>query len=348
MKLCYIENLVENDVIARPVMTEDYQVLLSEGTILKQEYIDKMRDFNIVSVYIEDKVDTEEVAILKDDTEEMFKNKVKDILGRHTYHNNEELVRLSQTADSIISDILEEEEVLEKVYDIKQRNADIYEHSVNICSLAILVAAKMKLEREKIHDIGVGCLLHDLGVRYLTIKYENINIDKLNEVERTEYKKHPVYGYSAIKDEKWLSDTSKNIILYHHEKKDGSGYPLHATVIPFECEIVSVCDVFDELICGIGYERLKVYEAVEYMKTYATFFDPKIVSVFLEFTAVYPIGSQVLTNEGELAVVVRQNSGFVDRPILKVVKDKNGNMIKEDKILNLIEEHHIFIDKVLN
>jgi len=348
MKLCNVENLVENDVIARPVMTEDYQVLLSEGTILKQEYIDKMKDFNIVSVYIEDKVDTEEVAILKDDTEEMFKNKVKDILGRHMYHNNEELVRLSQTADSIISDILEEEEVLEKVYDIKQRNADIYEHSVNICSLAILVAAKMEMDRDKIHDIGVGCLLHDLGIRYLTIHYENTNIEELNEVEKVEYKKHPVYGYSAIKDEKWLSDISKNIILYHHERKDGSGYPLHAAVIPFECEIVSVCDVFDELICGIGYERLKVYEAVEYMKTFATFFDPKIVSVFLEFTAVYPIGSQVITNQGELAVVIRQNNGFVDRPVLKVVKDQSGNMIKENKIINLIEEHHIFIDKVLN
>lgn len=348
MKLCKVEKLIENDVLARPVMTDNYQILLSEGTILKQEYIDKMKDFNIKSVYIEDKVDIEEVAILKDDTEQIFKDKVKNILGRHMYRNNEELISLSQTADSIIADILEEEEVLEKVYDIKQRNADIYEHSVNICSLATLVAAKMKLERDKIHDIGVGALLHDLGVRYLTIEYEDLDIEQCNEVERSEYKKHPIYGYSAIKDENWLSDISKNIILYHHEREDGSGYPLRATVIPFECEIVSVCDVFDELICGIGHKKYKVYEAVEYLKTYATFFNQEIVSTFLEFTAVYPIGSQVITNEGEMAIVVRQNNSFVDRPVLKIIKDKNGNMIQEEKILNLITENHIFIDKVLN
>lgn len=348
MKLCNVENLIENDVIAKPVMTDDYQVLLAEGTILKQEYIDKLKDFNINLVYIEDKINTEEVAILKDDTEVMLKNKVKDILGRHTYRNNEKLMNLSQTADSIISDILEEEEVLEKVYDIKQRNADIYEHSVNVCSYATLVAIKMKLDREIIHDIGVGCLLHDLGIRYLTIKYENVNIDMLNEVERTEYKKHPIYGYSSVKDESWLSDTSKNIILYHHERKDGSGFPLHATIIPFECEIASVCDVFDELICGIGYERLKIYEAVEYLKTFATFLDQKVVDRFLEFIAVYPIGSQVITNEGELAIVIRQNNGFANRPILKVIKDKNGNMVTENRMINLIEDHHIFIEKVLD
>ncbi len=349
MKLCKVNNLAENTVLARPVMTEDYQVLLAEGTVLKKEYIEKMKEFFIQEVYIEEEINLEEVVILKDETEVSFKNKVKDILERHTYQKNEELIKLSQTADSIIIDILEEEKVIKKVYDIKQRNADIYEHSVNICTLAILVAAKLNLSKQQIHDIGVGCLLHDLGIRYLSINYDNKNIEELNNNERSEYKKHPVYGYSAIKNEMWLSDISKNIILYHHEKKNGSGYPLRASNISVECEIVAVCDTFDELICGIGYKRLKVYEAVEYMKTYSSiYYNKDIVSIFLEFTAVYPIGSQVITNEGELAVVIRQNNEFADRPVLKIVKDKNGNMITEDKIINLLEKHHIFIDKVLN
>lgn len=349
MKLCKVNNLVENTILARPVMTEDYQVLLAEGTVLKREYIEKMKEFFIQEVYIEEEINLEEVVILKDETEVLFKNKVKDILERHTYQKNEELIKLSQTADSIITDILVEEKVIKKVYDIKQRNSDIYEHSLNICTLAILVAAKLNLSKQQIHDIGVGCLLHDLGIRYLAVNYDNKNIEELNNNERAEYKKHPVYGYSAIKNEIWLSDISKNIILYHHEKKDGSGYPLRASNISDECEIVAVCDTFDELICGIGYKRLKVYEAVEYMKTYASiYYNKDIVSIFLEFTAVYPIGSQVITNEGEFAVVIRQNNEFADRPILKVVKDKNGNMITEDKIIDLLEKHHIFIDKVLN
>lgn len=349
MKLCKVNHLVENTVLARPVMTEDYQVLLAEGTTLKREYIEKLKEFFIQEVYIEEEINLEEVVILKDGTETLFKNKVKDILERHTYQKNEELIKLSQTADSIIIDILKEEKVIKRVYDIKQRNADIYEHSVNICTLAILLAAKLNLSKKQIHDIGVGCLLHDLGIRYLTVDYDNKDIEEFNSNERAEYKKHPIYGYSAIKNEVWLSDISKNIILCHHEKKDGSGYPLRANNISDECEIVAVCDIFDELICGIGYKRLKVYEAVEYMKTYASiYYNKNIVSIFLEFTAVYPTGSQVITNEGDFAVVIRQNNEFADRPILKIIKDKSGNMITEDKIIDLLEKHHIFIDKVLN
>lgn len=349
MKLCKVNNLVENSILARPVMTEDYQILLAEGTVLKKEYIIKMKEFFIQEVYIEEDIDVEAVHILKSETNNSIKNKVKDILERHTYQKNEELIKLSKTADSIIIDILNDDKVIKKVYDIKQRNADIYEHSVNVCTLAILVAAKLDLSRKKIHDIGVGCLLHDLGIRYLSISYDNKDIEELNKFDIAEYKKHPVYGYSAIKNEIWLSDISKDIILSHHELKDGTGYPLRINKISEECQIVTICDTFDELICGIGYKRLKIYEAVEYMKSYASiYYNKDVVSVFLEFIAVYPIGSQIITSEGEFAIVIRQNNEFVDRPIIKVIKDKSGNMITEDKIINLLENHHIFIDKVLN
>ena len=118
------------------------------------------------------------------------------------------------------------------------------------------------------HDIGVGCLLHDLGLRYLTIEYADQDISSLSKIELAEYMKHPIYGYTALKDEKWISDISKDIILYHHEKLDGSGYPLKAKEIPYEAQIVSICDTFDEMICGIGCKRYKVYEAVEYLKTF--------------------------------------------------------------------------------
>ncbi len=76
-------------------------------------------------------------------------------------------------------------------------------------------------------------MLHDLGLRYLTIPYQDQDIETLNKVELTEYMKHPVYGYSAVKDEDWLSELSKKIILYHHERSDGSGFPLHARESPF-------------------------------------------------------------------------------------------------------------------
>jgi HD-GYP domain-containing protein (c-di-GMP phosphodiesterase class II) len=62
----------------------------------------------------------------------------------------------------------------------------------------------------------------------------------------------------ALKEEDWISTTSKNVILCHHEHIDGSGYPLHAVSLSVESKIVCACNKFDELISGIGCKRIKV------------------------------------------------------------------------------------------
>lgn len=350
MKLCNVSELKGGEVLARAIMTSEFRVLLSEETVLRADYIQKIEELGITEVYIkeDDQVHTQEVVLLKADVENFFRDRVKSILEKHTYSRNDELMELSQTADNIITNILEEEEVVEKIFDIRERSSDIYEHSISICSLATLTALKLKLPKEKVHDIGVGCLLHDLGLRYLTIEYADQDISTLSKIELAEYMKHPVYGYSAVKNENWISNISKNIILYHHEKLDGSGYPLRAKEIPFEAQIVNICDTFDEMICGIGCKRLKVYEAVEYLKTFrGTKYNPEIVDVFLEFTAVYPAGSQVLLSNHFIGRVIRQNKEFPDRPVVQIIKDKNGKSVNNEDIVDLIKVNNIFIEKVL-
>ena len=342
-----LDELKGNEVLARPLMTWDYQVVMPEGTMIRKDYIEKISGLGILEVYVRDE-QSREIAILKSDIEGSVREKVRDILERHTYHNNQDLEELSKTADSIISIILEEEQVVEKVFDIRERSADLYEHSINICVLAILTSLKLNIDRQKIHDIGVGCLLHDIGMRYMTLNFNEKDVESLNNQELAEFKKHPVYGYSTLQDESWISDVSKYIILYHHERLDGSGFPLHIKDIPLECRIVSVCDAFDEMICGISRKRTKVYEAIEYLKSFRNIkFDGKIVDVFLTFTAVYPAGSQVITNEGELAEVISQNKDFQDRPVIRVLKDKNGKDVPEEKIIDLVKVHHVFIDRVV-
>ena len=349
MILKKIDELEGGEVLARNIMTWDYQIILPEGTTLRKDYIDKLRELGITEAYIKDEQKTEEIAILKSDMEETIRTTVKDILERHTYQNNEELSELNSTADNIITTILEEDQVVEKIFDIKERSADIYEHSISICSLAILTALKLNVESEKIHDIGVGCLLHDIGLRYTTVDYNNKDIDTLNKQEIIAYKKHPVYGYSSLKDESWISELSKSIILCHHERMDGSGFPLRTKDISLECRIVNVCDAFDEMICGIACERRKVYEAIEYLKNFkGKLFDSQVVDVFLGFTAVYPSGTHVLTNEGETAVVLSQNKDFQDRPVIRILKDKDGRAVKGEVIKDLVKVHNIFIEKALD
>lgn len=341
MKIVKVDNLKGGEVLAKPILTKEYKILLSEELVLRPEYVDKIRDLGITEVFVKDEelVKTQEVVLLKSDIEEGFKRQVRNIIEKHTYNNNQELVELSGTADGIISKILEEDDVIEQIYDIKERSSDIYEHSINLCSLVTLTALKLNLAKERVHDIAVGSLLHDLGLRYMTISYQNQNLDSLSKIELSEYMKHPVYGYSAVKNENWISDTGKSIILFHHERIDGSGYPLKAKEIPYEAAIVGVCDAFDEMICGIGCQRTKVYEAIEYMKIYkGKRFSKEIVDALLQFTAVYPAGSTVLLTNGQTGKVVRQNKEFSDRPVIE---------LKNHDIIDLVKINNVFIEKVL-
>lgn len=351
MKLRKTTDLKGGEILAKPVMTSDFHVLLSDGIRLRPEYIEKIVEIGIAEVYVkEDASYHEQALLLKEDVGNTFHNKLKSIIEKHTYQKNSELIELSQTADGIISSILEEEEIVDKIFDIKERSSDIYEHSISICSLATLTALKLKLSKESVHDIAVGCLLHDLGLRYLTIPYADQLVDTLSDQELMEYKKHPVYGFSAVKDEKWISELGKKIILCHHERLDGMGFPLRlrSRDIPLEAKIVSVCDTFDEMICGIGCERQKVYKAVEYLKTFrGVKFETKVVDAFLEFTAVYPAGSQVLLSDGSIGRVFKQNKEFPDRPVIHLLRDKDGNVVSKENIVDLIKINHIFVEKVL-
>lgn len=394
MKLVTVEDLREGDIIASDVLLEDYTVVLSKGTVIKTQYIDKLRELEVFTVYIEERQEKEEkpqqkppvaakkpeekapaptpaptpkspapqtppqqkakklsmekVTILRDDVEEQVKNKIKDILEMHVYQQTEGLQKIAETAQNIITDILEEEEVVEKVYDVRERSADIYEHSLQVCTIATLIALKLGMNKKQVYDISVGSLIHDLGLRYLVVRYENQDINLLPAKDQEEYKKHPIYAYTAVKNETWLSDNAKDIILNHHERKDKSGYPLGTDLVSRMTQIVGVCDEFDELICGVGKARVRVHEAINNIRNYSgIWYDSDIVSAFLQLIAVYPVGSRVKTNRGELGIVMRQNPHFPERPVLRIIEDKYGQAIHTEIIVDLIKDTSVVIQQVV-
>lgn len=391
MKLVTIEDLKNGDVIANDVLLEDYTVVLGKGTVIKEQYIDKLRDLNIFTVYIEEKEESdaeilnnieksphdeqnkndqnkkseskseekkpdnrrpkltmEKVTVLRDDVEEQIKNNIKDILELHVYQKTKGLQKIAETAQNIITDILEENEVIEKVYDVKERSADIYEHSLQVCTIATIIALKLGLTERQVYDISVSSLIHDLGLRYLVVRYEDQDINLLPARDQEEYKKHPIYGYTAIKNEDWLSEQAKEIVLNHHEKKDGSGYPIGTDLISRMTQIVGVCDEFDELICGIGKARVRVHEAINNIRNYGgIWYDSDIVDAFLQLIAVYPAGSKVKTNKGEIGIVMKQNAHFPERPILRITHDKFGQAILGEKVVDLVKDTSVVIQTVI-
>lgn len=345
-----LRDLMGNEVLGRPILSANYQVILPAGAVIRPEYVDKLMELGIQSVFIrEDEAESEQRDILRAEVKKQMTDKVKSVMERHTYQRNDELAALSIEADTIIDTILEEERVMDRVLDIKDRSTDVYEHSLNVCTLSIVMALKFGLKKTVIHDIGVGCLLHDLGLRYLTISYEKQDVNSLSQADQTEYKKHPIYGYSAIKEESWMADISKKIILCHHERLDSTGYPLKSADIPFEIDIVNVCDTFDEMISGIGYAPKKVYQALQYLKENRGIkFRPEVTDLFLQFIAAYPAGTLVKTSEGEMGIVIRQNKDNPDRPAIRVLSDRYGRQIVKDTTKDLMELPDVFIENVLD
>ena len=349
MRLVQLSEITGYEKLARPIMTDNYTELLAAGTILKPEYVSKIEQLGITEVMIDDhKISHEQVMILREDVEDLFKEKVRSVIERHVYSDNAELAELTRTADSIIGNILENDDIVEQIFDIRERSADIYEHSISVCSLAVLVGAKMKFPKEDIHDIGVASLFHDIGLRYLNFEYTNQTIEDLSDKEIAEYKKHPVYAFTSLEHEVWISKKAKLMILNHHERADGTGYPMHAKGMDIGSKILEAVDAFDEMICGIGCRRSRVYEAVEYLKVFrGSKFDESVVDNLLEFTAVYPSGTLVVLNTGEWAVVLKQNRQFPERPVLKIIKDSEGKSLPLERECDLLQVHNVYIEKVI-
>lgn len=355
MKEVFVDDLKGTEILAVPVITESNVVLIQSDTILKQEYIDKLKEHNQLLVYVKDDI----ANTTADGTRHIFNidetiNRTQEIVGkvldRHIYKRNSDLSIIGEAAEEIIDSVISDPDVINSMTEIRNISTDLYTHCINVCSLSTVMALKLKMTKKQVKNIAMGAILHDIGLKYIQAPYIDVSEDELSPKDELEYKKHTIYGYSSIQDENWISDISKEIILLHHENIDGTGFPFqhNGSKIKMEIRIVSVCDEFDSLISGIGNKQLKMYQAIEYMKVHAEReYDGAIVKKLLESVAVYPVGMQVLTNENEVGEVIRQNKDVADRPVMKMVRHSDGSPYTEYVEKDLLKYLTVFIIDIL-
>jgi len=156
-------------------------------------------------------------------------------------------------------------------------------HASNVAKYAVELAHVMKLPEVEIEVIRYAALLHDIGK--IGVDQEILTkTDPLTDEEFTLLKKHPVIGVNILKDVKFL-EKEIPIILHHHERIDGKGYPhgLKEREIPQGASILAVCDAFDAMTAGRTYrDKISVDAAlVELEKGKGTQFAPTIVDTFI-------------------------------------------------------------------
>ena len=349
MKKIEVDNLTGGEYLAKPVKLSDNRTLFYEGTCLYMKHIEAILSEGIKEVFIfeQSTLTPREKRVIREKLQSDCTKKVQSVLESYiTYSDGFE--EISETAHEIVDDIFSRDEIVDRVYDIRERNGDLYDHCVTVASLSILTAIKMNLSKMEVYDIGVGSLMHDMGLRYLSVPYADVDVANDFDAEALfEFKKHTLYGFSSVEKESWMSNDSKKIILYHHERLNKSGYPFKQVVVPIGVRIVAIVDAFDDILCGIGCKRGNVRRALEYLKEERDkLFEGRIVDYFLEFIAAYPVGTTVITNFGDEAVVIEQNEHYTDKPKIKLIRDRNGELYPDNKLIDLVYQDKYSIERV--
>jgi putative nucleotidyltransferase with HDIG domain len=173
---------------------------------------------------------------------------------------------------------------LEKVADFEAKlkfDSITYQHSLNVASLSIQLLKQSRYEYDEVLIYYAG-LFHDIGksIMPLTIlKKENpLNRDEFNQI-----KEHAKQGFRILQKYKFPSEVLFAALL-HHEKYDGSGYPIGfiGKEIPAIARIVNICDVFDALTSDRPYRKAySVKEALQIMENSKEQYDPELFEVFL-------------------------------------------------------------------
>jgi HD-GYP domain-containing protein (c-di-GMP phosphodiesterase class II) len=361
MKKVSVDSLKGNEILALPVVSDNDIVLIHADVVLTSDLINRIHNIGLYEVYIKDDLvnETKEenhveipkqgetVHVYKvEETIENSREVIKSVLEKHIYKHNEELKQIGREAERIIDSVLEEPEVITNITEIRNVSTDMYTHCLNVCSLSTIMALRLRMSEKQVRNVSLGAILHDIGLRYIKVPYINVTESDMSDKDAIEYKKHTIFGYSSLQDETWITDVAKEIILLHHERIDGSGYPFQQTgdKLRSEVKLVSICDEFDSLISGIGNRKLKIYEAIEYLKVHAgTAFDAAITEKLLDSVAAFPVGITVITDKGEKGVVIRQNREYTDRPVIKMTFHADGTPYEENIEKNLMTELTMFI-----
>lgn len=348
MRRIKTEHIKGSEILARDIYSTNGAVLISEGTILKKDYVDKLLELKITDVFVEDDIskDIQAQDITEEKISEQCREKLKDTIERFSYAGEEELKELSKITTEIMEGVLLQDEVIYTISNVRNYSKSLYEHSLSVAALSVLIAVRAGFSQAESKEIALGALLHDIGYINVKEKYQDIVLSEQADDVQKEIKRHVVYGYIEVEQQEWISPISREIILYHHERLDRSGYPFHmpGEKLKPQVRLVSICDAFDNMVYGNLEIRIKVHEALKEIKNNAAVkFDEELVKIFLRSVAAYPTGSLVKLNNGSNSIVLRQNAESSTKPIVRLVeKDNAGEWIRKETY-NLLQESSLFI-----
>lgn len=336
------------------------RLLVRAGTALSRRMIDSLRNNGVFSLYVNDsysmnslvppisgelKIDlTREMANLFEIVRLRFES------GREVEESTlRPLWKVMELAEHVQYEVLRAPRQYIGYIDIKTLDGYTVSHSINVAVLSLMLGLDLELDRQQQQDLFIGSLFHDIGMNYVNEKIIMKN-GKLNMDEFMKIKEHPQIGHDLFRGFSFATAHMRNIVLTHHEKLDGSGYPngLDAGRIQPLTRIVAVVDSYDAMTSDRAYSRAVMpFEAIRHIASGAgRQYDQGITEMFFKKVQPYPEGTLVSLSDGRSALVVVVDGNDPLRPTVLPIDARTKKLTTMP--FSLVENADVHIEGVIH
>jgi uncharacterized domain HDIG len=300
--------LEEGDRLGRPLYTADGRLILSSGQVLTRRMINGLVRMNVDGAYIDNRRPNEAAAVNVSQLNLLRTAAFETV--RALFNSVAESDRLEprpvmRLANDIVRHVIMEADQGFQMKEHRSEAAYLYAHSVNVCLLAVMTGQALGYSELQLKTLAIGALLHDIG----RVSRHAVN---------PEYD-HPRVGFDLMRRYPELPLLSAHVVLQHHEKVNGTGYPLGVQGEQFRqaAQIVAIANAYDHFVNEIGENRLP-HEGIEYiMSKVDTHYHISVVRAFVQSVTPYPIGTVVRLSNGMIGTVIEMHKGHPSRPVIQ-------------------------------
>lgn len=364
MRILPVSRVVPGMQLAESVYSSKEGVrhaLLQRGVHLTERMLAALERAGVFAVFIEDGM-SEGIAPRSPITEQTRTQTVSALAdvfssakaGRTTKVPPEQISKLEGMVGRILSEVRASGDIVSFLDDLGSFDAYTLNHSVNVCVLGLLLG-EAAMTRDgwrdyrgqrrtddidgRLEKLGLGLLLHDIGKvvvpRDVLCKPGRLTGDEMEMIRQ-----HPTAGATLV-DGLNLSPLSRAVIVGHHERIDGKGYPFGKAgdAIHLNARVAAIADVYDAVSSDRVYRmRRPSHEAYELvLGSSGSAFDPDLVKIFSRVVSPYPVGTAVVLSTGERGLVAENHADHCTRPTIRITHDPAGNRLARSEEVRLIE-----------
>lgn len=251
-----------------------------------------------------------------------------------------DILSLQQDFDPMIDSILRNDDAMSWLIRMKKKNDYVYDHSLASAIWAVIFGKHLGLNKDELQVLGTGAVFMDVGKTKLP--EELLTKRALTNSELEVVRRHVDWGVEIINRINGVDRRVVEMVAGHHERYNGTGYPnqLSGSDIPVFARIAGIVDAYDAMTTLRPYaEPLSTYDAMRQLNRLAGVeFAEEVVEQFVQAVGVFPVGTLVELNTGEVGVVIAQNRVRRLRPKIMLLLDRDKTPLQHFRAIDLRNE----------